>query len=216
MYYKNELCHFGIMGQKWGVRRYQNSDGSLTAAGKERYSGKDAKKNFIEDYKDTIKNNPYSTMYTSNYGVVTLERAPRNIPDYIAAQKANAKIFREINKDFAKKSDKYSEDGRKIYNNFASGKIDREVYNKNINELFTKYEEYGKKFIKEKFKDVLSMETDDFNDMLAINMIWMDEKLTNPNGGQMRSDQRMNMTNMEDIIQQYKRNGQTDLKKQFA
>ena len=32
----NELYHFGVKGQKWGVRRYQNPDGSLTAAGKKR------------------------------------------------------------------------------------------------------------------------------------------------------------------------------------
>lgn len=33
----NELTHWGIKGQKWGVRRYQNEDGTLTAAGKARY-----------------------------------------------------------------------------------------------------------------------------------------------------------------------------------
>lgn len=32
-----ELTHWGIKGQKWGVRRYQNADGSLTPAGKKRY-----------------------------------------------------------------------------------------------------------------------------------------------------------------------------------
>lgn len=32
-----ELFHYGIKGQKWGVRRYQNSDGTLTPAGKKRY-----------------------------------------------------------------------------------------------------------------------------------------------------------------------------------
>ena len=32
------LAHHGIKGQKWGVRRFQNSDGSLTEAGKKRYS----------------------------------------------------------------------------------------------------------------------------------------------------------------------------------
>lgn len=37
-YSSDHLMHFGIKGQKWGIRRYQNSDGTLTAAGKERYS----------------------------------------------------------------------------------------------------------------------------------------------------------------------------------
>ena len=32
----NYLAHYGILGMKWGVRRYQNKDGSLTSAGKKR------------------------------------------------------------------------------------------------------------------------------------------------------------------------------------
>ena len=35
----HELYHWGIKGQKWGIRRYQNPDGSLTEEGKARYGG---------------------------------------------------------------------------------------------------------------------------------------------------------------------------------
>jgi len=43
------ISHFGIKGQKWGVRRYQNEDGTYTAAGKKRYSKRQAKKD-AEEY----------------------------------------------------------------------------------------------------------------------------------------------------------------------
>jgi hypothetical protein len=35
--YQDELAHYGIAGMKWGIRRYQNPDGTLTEAGKKRY-----------------------------------------------------------------------------------------------------------------------------------------------------------------------------------
>lgn len=44
-YSKNEdyIYHYGIKGQKWGVRRYQNKDGSLTSSGKKKYRTRKSK-----------------------------------------------------------------------------------------------------------------------------------------------------------------------------
>ena len=42
----NELKHWGVKGMKWGQRRYQNKDGSLTPAGRKRYAD-----DVHEDYK---------------------------------------------------------------------------------------------------------------------------------------------------------------------
>lgn len=52
------LQHHGIKGQKWGIRRYQNPDGSLTAAGKKRYDTKQARelvRTARKEYKQVLK-----------------------------------------------------------------------------------------------------------------------------------------------------------------
>lgn len=55
-YYEPCLMHYGVKGMKWGVRRYQNVDGTLTAKGKKRYSDSiDGKsKNFFEKHRENL------------------------------------------------------------------------------------------------------------------------------------------------------------------
>lgn len=43
----NTLAHHGVLGMKWGVRRYQNKDGTLTAQGQKRYD-RDIKNNLAK------------------------------------------------------------------------------------------------------------------------------------------------------------------------
>lgn len=59
-FWREELYHYGIEGQRWGIRRFQNKDGTLTEEGKKRYGENaaddmDRVSNLMEDY-SSIKN----------------------------------------------------------------------------------------------------------------------------------------------------------------
>lgn len=71
------ICHHGIKGQKWGIRRFQNLDGTLTPAGKRRYlsevrneikdtvrSVKDTNKELKEEYKTRRRNIPGRSIFS--------------------------------------------------------------------------------------------------------------------------------------------------------
>lgn len=59
------LAHYGVQGQKWGVRRYQYQDGSLTAEGKQRYSRGD-----VHRIKREFKKEAYQKNRSEGQGVI--------------------------------------------------------------------------------------------------------------------------------------------------
>lgn len=54
------LCHYGVSGQRWGVRRYQNPDGTYTEEGKHRRR--------IDEYKESAIDNSAIRQYAKAYG----------------------------------------------------------------------------------------------------------------------------------------------------
>ena len=64
--YPDYLSHHGIRGQKWGIRRYQNYDGSYTQKGLERYNRSKAKYEKDKEKYKTLKNNKASDTEITN------------------------------------------------------------------------------------------------------------------------------------------------------
>jgi hypothetical protein len=65
------LCHHGVTGQKWGVRRYQNKDGSLTPEGRKRLFRAGSKRrakftNAYEKYLEAKKTSDSSKKFSDN------------------------------------------------------------------------------------------------------------------------------------------------------
>lgn len=69
--YTNELCHHGIKGQKWGVRRYQYADGSLTPAGQKRYNSGQNGKNIgsmkVKEFVNSVRTQVTGRQYVDTY-----------------------------------------------------------------------------------------------------------------------------------------------------
>lgn len=120
----SELAHHGIKGMKWGVRRYQNADGSLTEAGKKRYQ----KQIYNLEKKRNIASKVNEAYYTSrmlwNLGAIPSTAGLSVIPGVIAAQK-QIKNDKKIDEYY----DKKISDLRKSTK--ESNKLEKDLYNKN-------------------------------------------------------------------------------------
>ena len=84
------LCHYGVFGMKWGIRRYQNKDGSLTPAGKARLRITDYEKDHGDDIvlkRGTRVNRVVSTSRYDEYADRSFGGSPKAAKAYIRSIK---------------------------------------------------------------------------------------------------------------------------------
>lgn len=68
--YNTELYHHGIKGQKWGIRRYQNEDGTRTELGKKKYKyGR-----VVVNGEKSLQNTDFVSVSKSGYGTYAVEK----------------------------------------------------------------------------------------------------------------------------------------------
>ena len=90
IYKTNELNHHGIKGMKWGIRRYQNKDGSLTDAGKKR---------LVSRVERADKNdNPDKVARLTNKAFANYKKTSKSYQTALASKNELAKVDDEINK----------------------------------------------------------------------------------------------------------------------
>lgn len=116
----NKLQHYGIPGMKWGVRKYQNADGSLTAAGERRYGSTSVKatsarkmqrdfNNLDEGFANVVAENRAATKHRNKVAMKIMARAakatkqdPEKVRDFLDNDKKVQKLGAKMKKDTQK------------------------------------------------------------------------------------------------------------------
>jgi len=120
----SELFHHGIKGQKWGVRRYQNEDGSLTEAGKRRYSKQIYRNELRRDFSRKI-NDAYTNYQMGASLLGAIPTAGLSLIPGVIASQMQIKNDRKID-------DRYDKKLQSIRDNVKNSvKLENDLYKSN-------------------------------------------------------------------------------------
>ena len=136
--HSNELYHFGVKGMKWGVRRYQNEDGTLTKAGSERYA-RDARERDYNEY-DPTSSSYYKTgglkVNADRYVKEDMQRT-KNLVDSTKKMNDTIKIANQNSLNRAAKKQKEKRmDLSSMTDKELRDKINREILERQYNDAF--------------------------------------------------------------------------------
>lgn len=155
----DDILHYGIKGMHWGIRRYQNPDGSLTEEGKKRYSEellRNTRSSNVEKWGKTPETNILYVTGMSGSGKSTLSETLAkkhnaeviNLDSYLSMMsKESAKQMQ--NKNFNKYLDQNIKDWRKVLN--KDGKLDY----KKVDQIAKASENFSKQLYKDKKKLII-------------------------------------------------------------
>lgn len=144
-YETGELKHHGILGMKWGVRRYQNKDGTLTDAGKKRYD-RDIRENAAKKKENRID---VSSPDPHRWVREDTERTKRSVD---AASDLNKKLSK-IEQDTRPKAKKKKMDLSNMTDKEMRDKINRKILEEQYTNMFGEDEapkvSKGREYVKE-------------------------------------------------------------------
>lgn len=122
----DELKHYGIRGMKWGVRRFQNSDGSLTAAGKKRYG---TSENFERQYPADKKKSDIALIGASRNAARGAREVNKNLRE--VEREKSSKKQKKVNKQI-------EEAARENARNMTDQELREAVNRLNMEENYTR------------------------------------------------------------------------------